>query len=183
MLSAKDLSQKLTLSLEFFSSELTKIRTGRASAALVENIEVEAYGGSMKMKEVGSIAVPEASVIMISPWDKTLLKDIAKAIRESTLGANPIVGGDNIKVPVPALTEERRREMVKVVGAKLEECKNSIRSIRQDAMKDVEKAFTEKLIGEDVKFSQKEEVEKIVKEFTARAEDIAETKKAEILKI
>ena len=179
----KELNHKLTLSLEFFVAELTKIRTGRASTALVENIELDAYGSRMKIKEVGSISVPESQVILISPWDKSLLKEIEKALRESSLGINPVTGGDSIKVPVPALTEERRKEMVKAVGAKLEECKNSMRSIRQDSMKQIDKAFADKEIGEDDKFNQKQEVEDIVKDYVERAEQVCEAKKAEILKV
>ncbi|MFA5776301.1 MAG: ribosome recycling factor [Patescibacteria group bacterium] len=179
----KELNQKLILSLEFFVAELTKIRTGRASAALVENIELDAYGSRMRIKEVGSISVPEAQTIVIAPWDKSLLKEVEKALRESSLGVNPVTGGDSVKVPIPALTEERRKEMVKMVGAKLEECKNSMRNLRQDAMKQVDKAFADKEIGEDDKFNQKEEVEDIVKEYVKRAEEASDTKKEEILKI
>ena len=179
----KELNQKLILSLEFFVGELTKIRTGRASAALVENIEIDAYGSRMKIKEVGSISVPEPQTILIAPWDKSLLKEIEKALRESSLGVNPIVGGDSVKMPIPALTEDRRKDMVKVIGAKLEDCKNSMRSIRQDAMKQVDKAFGDKEIGEDDKFNQKEEVEEIVKDYVKRAEVLSDKKKEEILQI
>lgn len=179
----KELNQKLILSLEFFVGELTKIRTGRASAALVENMEIDAYGSRMKIKEVGSISVPEPQTILIAPWDKSLLKEIEKALRESSLGVNPIVGGDNVKMPIPALTEDRRKDMVKVIGAKLEDCKNSMRNIRQDAMKQVDKAFGDKEIGEDDKFNQKEEVEEIVKDYVKRAEVLSDKKKEEILQI
>lgn len=179
----KELNQKLTLSLEFFVAELTKIRTGRASTALVENIELEAYGGRMRIKEVASISVPESQTIVVAPWDRSLLKEIEKALCESSLGVNPVVGGDSVKVPVPALTEDRRKEMVKMVGGKLEDCKNSMRSLRQDAMKQVDKSFVDKEIGEDDKFNQKEEVEEIVKEYVKRAEEASEGKKEEILKV
>ena len=179
----KELNQKLTLSLEFFVAELTKIRTGRASTALVENIELDAYGSRMKVKEIGSISVSEPQTIVIAPWDRALLKELDKALRESSLGVNPIVGGDSVKVPIPALTEERRKEMVKNVSAKLEECKNSMRNLRQDAMKQVDRAFADKEIGEDDKFNQKEEVDNIVKDYVKRAEEASENKKEEILKV
>ncbi len=179
----KELNQKLTLSLEYFAAELTKIRTGRASTALVENIELDAYGSRMKIKEVGSISLPEPQTIVISPWDRSLLKEVDKALRESSLGVNPVVGGDSVKVPIPALTEDRRKEMVKVVGVKLEECKNSMRNLRQDAMKQVDKAFADKEIGEDDKFNQREEVEAIVKDYVERAEKISDDKKEDILKV
>jgi ribosome recycling factor len=149
----------------------------------VENLEVEAYGGRMKIKEIGSIAVPEPQTIVISPWDKSLLKEVDKALRESSLGVNPVVGGDSVKVPIPALTEDRRKEMVKAIGVKLEDCKNSIRNLRQDAMKHVDKAFADKEIGEDDKFNQREEVEAIVKDYVERAEKIADDKKEDILKV
>jgi len=179
----KELNQKLTLSLEFFAGELTKIRTGRASTALVEDLELDAYGGKMKIKEVASIAVPEPQTIVISPWDKSLLKDVDKALRESALGINPVVGGDSVKVPIPPLTEDRRKELVKAVGVKLEECKTSMRNLRQDAMKQVDKAFADKEIGEDDKFNQREEVEEIFRDYVARAEKLADAKKEEVLKI
>lgn len=179
----KELNQKLTLSLEFFAGELTKIRTGRASSALVEDLELDAYGGKMKIREVASISVPEPQIIVISPWDKSLLKDIEKALRDSPLGVNPVVGGDSIKVPIPPLTEERRKDLVKLVGVKLEECKNSMRNLRQEAMKQIDKAFVDKEIGEDDKYNQREEVEEIVKDYVSRAEKLAEAKKEEVLKI
>ena len=178
-----DLSQKLALSLEYFISELTKIRTGRASSILVENIEVAAYGSKMKIKELGSISVPEPQVILISPWDKSLLSEIDKALRESTLGVNPITGSDTVKVVILSLTEERRKEMVKVVSTKLEECRNSVRNIRQDAMKEIDKAFADKEIGEDEKFSSKDKVEEVVKDFSHRADETAEKKKDDILRV
>lgn len=178
-----DLEQKLTLSLEFFASELTKIRTGRASSILVENIEVPAYGSKMKIKELGSIAVPEPGLILISPWDKSLLKEIDKALRESSLGVNPVTGSDSVKVIIPSLTEERRKELVKAIGVKLEECKTSIRNIRQDAMKEVDKAFSDKAIGEDEKFSSKEHIEEIIKKYSERAEEASDAKKEDVLKV
>jgi ribosome recycling factor len=179
----KDLNHKLTQALEFFVAELAKIRTGRASTALVEDLELDAYGGRMKLKEVGSLATPEPQTIMITPWDKSLMHDVDKALRESSLGVTPVVSGDNIKVPFPALTEDRRKDLVKVVGTKLEDCKNVMRGHRQDAMKQVDKTFTDKAIGEDDKFNQKEEVEAIVKDYVGRAEAASEAKKVEILTI
>lgn len=179
----KELNQKLTLSLEFFAGELTKIRAGRASSALVEDLELEAYGAKMKIKEIASVSVPEPQTIVITPWDKTLIKEVDRALRESALGVNPIAGGDSVKVPIPPLTEDRRKELVRAIGAKLEECKNSMRNLRQDAMKQIDKAFADKEIGEDDKFNQREEVEEIVRDYVARAEKIAEAKKEEVSKI
>lgn len=179
----KELNNKLTLTLEFLAAELTKIRTGKAAGVLVEDIEVDVYGSKMKIKELASISTPDPQTIIVSPWDKSIIKDVAKALQESSLGLNPIVGADSIKLVVPPLTEERRKELIKVVNEKLEECKNSMRNIRQEAMKQIDKAFSQKEIGEDDKYNQRQEVEDIFKEFAERAEKVAEMKRQDILNL
>ena len=178
-----ELRSKLSKVGEFLRGELSQIRTGRASPALIENIQVDAYGTKMMLIEVGSITVLDPQNLVITPWDKGLIKSITKSIRESQASLNPVEESDRIRIPVPSLTEERRRELAKIVGVKAEECKNSIRNIRQDAMKDIEKMFNYKSIGEDEKFRLKEETEKIVKEFTDGVEEISETKRSEILTV
>ncbi len=182
-MNTSELKSKLTKSLEILKNDLAQIRTGRANPGLVEGIAVEAYGSKMTVKELGSVTVLDAQILTVSPWDKNLLKDIAKAITESDLKINAVVDGNSVRVPIPALTEDRRKEFAKIVSAKVEDIKNSMRNVRQDAMKDIEKAFTDKSIGEDDKFSQKEEVEKIVKEFVVKAEELGEAKKTDIMKI
>lgn len=178
-----DLKQKLTKSTEFLKSELAQIRTGRASPTLLESIQVDAYGSKMSIRELGSISVLDSQNLVIMPWDKSVGSAIVKAIREGGLGLNPVEDPDKIRVPIPALTEERRKEFAKMVSTQTEEAKNAMRSIRQDTMKDIEKEFTDKLIGEDEKFRQKEEVEKIVKSFVEQAEQLSEDKKQELMKI
>ncbi|KKS22208.1 MAG: Ribosome-recycling factor [candidate division WWE3 bacterium GW2011_GWA1_41_8] len=108
---------------------------------------------------------------------------MVSAVRESDLKVNPVIDGSVIRVPIPTLTEERRKEFVKIVSGKVEETKGAMRNIRQDAMKDVEKEFTDKKIGEDEKFSQKEEVEEVVKDFISRVDELGESKKSDIMKI
>ena len=142
-----------------------------------------AYGTEMSVKELGSIMVPDPQSLIISPWDKNLLNDVTKAIRDGDLGLNPVVDGDIIRVPIPDLSEERRKELTKLVTTKVEEVKNSIRSVRQEAMKEIDSQFTAKKLGEDEKFRQKEETEELVKEFTEKAEDLAEQKRSDLLKI
>jgi ribosome recycling factor len=144
---------------------------------------VDAYDSKMSMKELGTITVTDSQNLVVSPWDKSLLKPIAKAIRESGLGLNPIDEPDRVRIPVPALTEERRTELAKIVSVKVEECKNSLRNVRQDAMKYIEKEFADKNISEDEKFSQKEEVEKTLKTFIEQADELGEAKKKELLVI
>jgi ribosome recycling factor len=178
-----ELKLKLSKSLDFLKSEISQIRTGRASPSLIETIPVDAYDSKMSVKELGTITVMDPQNLVVSPWDKNLLKPVAKAIRESGLGLNPIDEPDRIRVPVPSLTEERRMELARIVSGKVEECKNSLRNVRQDAMKYIEKEFSDKNISEDEKFSQKEEVEKTIKTFIEQADELGEVKKKELLAI
>jgi len=178
-----ELKQKLTKSIDFLKSELSQVRTGRASPSIIEDIFVEAYDSKMSIKELGTITVLDSQNLVVSPWDKSLLKPVAKAVRESGLGLNPVDEPDRVRIPVPSLTEERRLELSKMVSGRVEESKNSMRSVRQDAMKDIDKDFSEKKIGEDEKFSQKEEVEKVVKSFIEQLEELGESKKKELLAI
>jgi ribosome recycling factor len=178
-----ELKAKLARSTDHLKDDLSQVRTGRATPVLIENIPVEAYGAKMTVKELGSINVPDAQNLTVSVWDKGLLSAVASAIRESELKVDPVVDGNVVRVPVPTLTEERRREFVKIVSSKVEEAKNSMRNIRQDAMKDIDKEFADKSIGEDEKFSRKEEVEEAVKEYISEAEELGETKKTDLLTV
>ena len=170
-----ELKAKLVKSLDHLKTELSQIRTGRGSPALLENILVNAYDSKMSIKELGSISVLDSQNLVITPWDKSLLKAIGAAIMESDLKLNPVVDSSQVRVPIPALTEERRKEFTKVVSAKVEEAKN--------AMRDIDKAFTDKLIGEDDKFSQKDDVEKTVKDIVTQADSLGESKKADLMSI
>lgn len=178
-----ELKNKLQKSLDFLSSELVQLRTGRATPSIIEDIEVDAYGAKMTIKELGSTTLLDSQNLIFSAWDRGLMGGIAKAIRNSDLKLNPVEESDRLRIPVPALTEDRRIEFTKIVSEKAEEAKNSMRSIRQDAMKDIEKDFTSKSISEDEKFTNKEEVEKLVKEFTGKVEEIAEDKRQDLMKI
>ena len=182
-MTAPELRKKLDQTLEFLQSELNQIRTGRASPNLLEDIPVRAYDSVMTVKEVGTISVADSSMLVVTPWDKSLLPAIATAIRDSELKLNPATGDDNVRVPIPALTEERRKEFTKIVSNKTEAAKQSIRNIRQDAMKSVDVAFNNNSIGEDDKFTLKEEYENIVKEYNSKIEDLAESKKEALLKL
>ena len=179
-----ELKSRLDKSIEFLQSELKQIRTGRVSPALVADISVEAYSGSMMtIKELGSIIVMDPSNLSITPWDKSVLDAIVNGVRNSGQGLSAVKEADRVRVNVPALTEERRIEFTKDVSEKVENCKNSIRSIRQEAMKDIEKDFSDKVISEDDKFRLKEDVEKTIKEFIDIADDIGAEKKNELMTI
>ncbi|MFZ2663830.1 MAG: ribosome recycling factor [Patescibacteria group bacterium] len=179
-----DLKSKLSKSVDFLRSELNQIRTGRVSPQLISDISIEAYSGTvMTLKEVGSITVMDPHNLAVIPWDKGVMDAVINGIRNSNLGLGAVKEADRVRVTVPALTEERRVQFAKEVSEKVEESKNSIRNIRQDAMKDIDKVFSDKLIGEDEKFKQKEEVEKIVKDFIEQADTLGEEKKKEIMTI
>lgn len=178
-----ELKFKLEKSVEYLQGELSKIRTGRASPALIESIKVNVYESMMEIREVGTITVLDPSNLVVSPWDKSVLKEIASAIRNSDLKLNPVVDGDVVRVPLPQLTEERRKEMTKLVTDKVEEVKGSIRNVRQEAMKDIEDKFKKKEIGEDEKFTEKDKVEETVKEYNDKVSKIGSDKEADILKV
>lgn len=182
-MTSAELKKKLEASIDFLKGELTQIRTGRVIPAILDGVVVHAYGSEMSVVELGSVNMLDAQTLQIAPWDKSVLEAIASGIRESDLNLNPTVRGEVVIVPVPAPTEERRIEMTKVVTSKVEECKQSLRSIRQDAMKSVDTRFANKEFGEDEKFTLKEEYEEIVKDFVKKAESLGETKKEEVMKV
>src|SRR3990167_5935982 len=171
-----ELKSKLQKCFDFLHSELLTIRTGRATPAILEDLKVNAYGTFMTLKELGSITAQDSQSLVVSPWDKSLISTIAKAIRDSDLNLNPVEEGDLLRVPVPALTEERRIELTKIVTKKVEEAKQSIRNVRQEAMKDIDNDFTNKAIGEDDKFGLKEDVEELAKDYTTKVEELGVSK-------
>lgn len=178
-----ELKKSLSEAIEFFKLELAKIRTGRATPSLIEDLSIEVYGSKMKLKEVGSISVPESQLIVVSPWDKSQIPLISKAINNSDLNLNSSFDSEKVRVPIPPLSEERRSELAKLVTAKLESCKSTIRNIRNDIMKSIDRDFSDKKISEDEKFSFKEEADKIIKEFSDQAEDISSDKKKSLMEL
>lgn len=169
--------------IERFKEELSQIRTGRASSALVENLTVEYYGSRSPIKQVASITVPEPRTIMISPWDKDNLVNIEKAIRESQLNLNPMNDGLAVRINIPALTEERRKELVKMLNQKAEESRVSVRKIREEIWSDIQEMEKDGKIGEDDKFQGKDKLQKIVDEYNKKIEEIRESKEKEIMTV
>lgn len=178
-----ELKRDLSEAIEFFKSELTKIRTGRATPSLIEDLTIEVYGSKMRLKELGSITVPESQMIVVSPWDRSQIPAISKAINTSDLNLNSSYDNEKVRVPIPPLSEERRSELAKLVTVKLESCKTTIRNLRNDAMKSIDKDFSEKRISEDGKFAQKEEADKIIKEFSDQAESLSNDKKRSLMEL
>ncbi|HAI73898.1 MAG TPA: ribosome recycling factor [Candidatus Moranbacteria bacterium] len=165
--------------VSYFKEALGKIRTGRASTAIVDNLMVDYYGAKSPLKQVASISVPEPRMIVISPWDKDNLVAIEKAIKESDLNFNPSNDGQIIRINIPALTEERRKEFVKLLNNEAEGARVSIRKCREDIWDEIQ-ALT---IGEDDKFQGKEKLQKVVDEYNSIIEEIRKKKEAEIMQV
>jgi len=178
-----DLKIEFDKVINYMKIEFANIRTGRASIGLVENISVDCYDSKMPLKNVASISIPEARTILISVWDKNILKNVEKAILNSGLGLNPMVDKDIIRINIPPLTEERRKEFVKLIGKMAEERKIQIRKIREDFIKKVEQMEEKKEINEDEKFRLKENIQKVVDEYNKLIEDLTKKKEEEILTI
>lgn len=164
--------------IEELKESLATIRTGRASASLVEDLEVEAYETKMKLKELAAIAVPEARQILVTPWDKTVLGVIEKTLQAA--GFNPVVEGDLLRLNLPSLTGEDRERLVGEVGEKVEEAKIKVRGVRRKATEEIERLGKEKQLSEDEAFAQKKEIDEEVKEANRRIAELAEEKKRQL---
>jgi ribosome recycling factor len=169
--------------LDHFSVEASKIRTGRANPSLVEHISVDYYGTRTPLSQVAAISIPEARQLLISPWDKGTLGLIEAAIRESDLGLNPNNDGAGIRINLPALTEDRRKELVKVLNTKAEEARIAIRATREDIWKAIVEGEKKGEITEDDKFSAKDELQKAVDEYNQKLEVLRKKKEEEILTV
>jgi ribosome recycling factor len=177
----EDMKRKMNKVLEVMAQDLSRVRTGRASVALLEGIKVEAYDTSMPLSQVASLAAPEPRLLTVQPWDPTLLADIEKAILKSDLGLTPANDGKLIRLPIPALTTERRKELVKVVKKMGEESKVALRNVRRDGndrLKDLKK---DKQISEDEAHRAQDEVQKITDDFIKKVDVQASEKEKEIM--
>lgn len=170
---------------EHLSSELAQLRTGRAAASLVEDIKVSAYEGvaPLPLNEVASISTTDSQTILINPWDKSVLASIESAITESGRGLNPVNDGDNIRVNIPPLTEDRRKEMVKQISQVVEEGKIKVRNLRQNAIKAIEEQEDNGVISEDDMFREKKRIEEDVKKANDDLEDMAKQKESEVMQV
>lgn len=181
----RELIEKAKSELErivgFLGKEIAALRTGRATPALVEDIAVECYGSKTPLKHLAAIHVAGPREIQIQPWDAGILKNITDAIQQSPLGVNPAVERTNVRLNLPQLTEDRRRQLVKVLREKTEEARVAVRRERDDVLKKIEGLFREKKIGEDDKFRAKDEVQRLVDETNKKIEEAAKKKEGEIL--
>ena len=176
-----DTKSRMEKSMEALQRELVAVRTGRASPSLVERVSVEQYGTEMPLNQLANIAAPEARMLTITPWDKSALGAIEKALRKSELGLNPSNDGSMIRIAIPPLTEERRKQMVKVVHTKVEEAKVAVRNIRRDAIAQAKEFKDEKMIGEDDERRAETQIQEITNKYTARADEIGKDKEREVM--
>jgi ribosome recycling factor len=178
-----DAERRMQKAVEVLRQDLATIRTGRASSALVERIQVDYYGAPTPINQVATISVPEARLLVIQPWDRKLLTDIEKAIQRSDLGINPNNDGQVIRLAIPPLNEERRREMVKMLHKKLDEHKVAIRNIRRDAQDKFRDREKKKEISEDELKRNTDRLQKLTDRFIDEMEKVGKTKELEILEV
>ena len=176
-----ELKSKMEKSLEALRRDLGRVRTGRASLALLDGVRVNYYGVPTPLSQVASLSVPESRTISIQPWDAKIIGEIEKAIQKSDLGLTPLSDGKIVRINIPPLTEERRKELVKVTKRMEEECKVALRNIRRDANEQLKTAKKDKVISEDEQFKFQEEVQKLMDKSIEKAEEIIKTKEKEIL--
>ena len=163
--------------------EFSKLRTGRASTALLDHIKVDYYGNPTPLNQAASVTVSDARTLAVTPWEKQLIPVIEKAIRESELGLNPVTAGDVIRIPLPPLTEERRKEMTKLVRAEGENGKVAVRNIRRDANHHLKELLKNKELAEDEEKRALEEIQKLTDEFVAVIDSVVADKEQEILEV
>jgi ribosome recycling factor len=169
--------------VEDFRKELSGVRTGRANVSLLDHVRVDYHGTSMPLNQLGTLSVPDATMIMISPWDASAVPMIDKAIRTTDLGLNPTNDGKVVRVPIPPLTEDRRKDLVKHIHKVLENHRTAVRNIRRDIKEAVEKLEKDKKISEDDRKRTLDELEKLTHSETKKIEDLSAVKEKEVLEI
>ena len=177
----RDCREKMTKAVEFFHDELRHIRTGRASAALVEHIKVDYYGAMTDLRELASIAVPQPDVIVIKPFDPSSVKAIEKAIQTSDLGITPNTAGNVIRLPIPPLSVERRKQLTMQIKKMAEQARIAVRNIRRDANKVVDKEKNEGTLTEDEAHKSKEQIQEITDEFNQKIDEMLQIKIKEVM--
>lgn len=178
-----DTDNGMKKAVDSFKRDLQKIRTGRANAAMLDGIKVDYYGTPTPITQVATVQVVDARLITVKPWEKTMIPVIDKAIRASDLGINPVADSELVRLPIPPLTQERRRELAKVVGKQAEEARVAVRSARRDAMDMIKDGEKEKQITEDDRKKGEKLVQDLTDKYVAQVEDIAKAKEKEIMEL
>lgn len=179
----KNTDQKMQKSIEALKADLAKVRTGRAHPGILDHIQVDYYGNPTMLTQVANVTLIDARTIGVQPWEKKMVAVVEKAIRESDLGLNPSTQGDMIRVPTPALTEERRREMVKLVKNEAEDAKIAIRNIRRDANEALKKLLKDKACSEDDERRAQDEIQKLTDKFVTDVDKLVAEKEKEVLTV
>ena len=175
--------ERMKKSLEATRRELAGIRTGKASPALLDTVKVEAYGQTLSLKEVGQVSAPEARLLMVTPWDKALIKAVSRAIQMSDLGLSPTDDGTVVRIPIPTLTEERRKDMVKLVAKLVEEGRVHVRQVRHDVNKDVKHKQDDGSLAEDEAKRLTADVQKLTDRYVALLDELLKKKTAEVMEV
>ena len=179
----KDASHRMDMTLESLRTEFTKIRTGRAHTSLLDHVMVDYYGSEVPINQVANVNVEDARTLTVTPWERNMVGKVEKAIMTSDLGLNPATAGTVIRVPLPALTEERRRDLVKVVRAEAEHARVAVRNIRRDANHSLKQQVKEKEISEDEEHRGEERVQKLTDDHIARIDHMLAEKEAELMEV
>ena len=179
----KNATERMQKSLEALKQELTKLRTGRAHTSLLDHITVSYYGSEVPLSQVANVAVADSRLLTVTPWEKTMVQAIEKAILTSDLGLNPATSGTVIRVPLPPLTEERRRDMIKVVRGETEGGRVAIRNIRRDANNEIKNLLKDKKISEDDERRAQDEIQKITDKYIGEIDKLLEAKEKELMEV
>lgn len=179
----KDAGDRMSKSVAALKQEMTKIRTGRANTSLLEHINVEYYGSQVPLNQVSNIGIEDPRTLIVTPWEKDMVPVIEKAIMNSDLGLNPASAGTVIRVPLPALTEERRKDMIRVVRNEAEGGRIAIRNIRRDAISDIKDMLKEKMIGEDDEHRAEDEIQVITDKYVGQIDQILDEKEKDLMEI
>lgn len=173
--------EQMVKCVDYFKTQLSKVRTGRASGSLIDGVNVDYYGQATPVSQVGSVSAPDARTIIIQPFDRSIISDIEKAIRAADLGFNPQNDGTIIRIPVPPLTEERRKDFVKMCKKYSEEAKVAVRNVRRELIDELKKEEKSKLINEDDRKRGEEEVQKVTDEYIKQVDQLFDKKEKELL--
>jgi ribosome recycling factor len=178
-----DMEERMKKALESARRELASIRSGKASPALLDTVKVEAYGQVVPINQVGSVSAPEPRLLVIQPWDKSLLKGISRAIQMADIGLNATDDGTVVRIPIPALTEERRKEMVKLISKLAEEGRVHVRQVRHDALKDLKTQESGGHVSEDETKRVSAEIQKVTDRYIALVDELLKKKTAEVMEV
>ena len=179
----KDARERMTKCVQNFQSDLKKLRTGRAHPSLIEHLRVDYYGSEVPLQQVASISVEDGRTLVVSPWEKTVVQAIEKAIHKSDLGLNPMTAGTIIRIPMPPLTEERRRDITKLLRHDAENARVAVRNVRRDVMNDIKELLKEKLVSQDDERRAEAEVQKLTDKHVADVDQLLAAKEKEVMQV